>query len=138
MLAVSFARRDRAAAGAVLSDALGIAIVLGCALAAALYVAAPAALAAIAGEASRAVIAPALSYVRIRCAPAALAEGLGCLPASSASPCFARLHVVTSGAASDCQCAFCVSPPELSCIRSWSAAMSLLGSAMVHDTACGR
>ena len=69
MLAVSFARRDRAAASAVLSDALGIAVVLGCGLAAALYAAAPAALAAIAGEASRDVIAPALSYVRIRCTP---------------------------------------------------------------------
>ena len=77
MLAVSFARRDRAAASAVLSDALGIAVVLGCALAAALYVAAPAALAAIAGEASREVIAPALSYVRIRCCPCILPKELG-------------------------------------------------------------
>lgn len=69
MLALSFARQDREAAGAVLSDALGIAAVLGCALAAVLYVAAPAVLAAIAGQASREVIAPALSYVRIRFAP---------------------------------------------------------------------
>lgn len=67
MLAVSFARQDREAAGAVLSDALGIACVLGCALAVLLYAGAPAALSAIAGEASREVIAPALSYVRIRC-----------------------------------------------------------------------
>ncbi|KAK9842099.1 hypothetical protein WJX81_008345 [Elliptochloris bilobata] len=74
MLAISFARRNRAAAGDVLSDALGIACVLGCVLAATLYAAAPTALSAIAGEASRDVIAPALSYVRIRClgVPAAL------------------------------------------------------------------
>jgi hypothetical protein len=68
MLAVSFARNDTAAASGVLSDALGIAFILGTVLAVALYVAAPAALSAIAGSASREVIAPALSYVRIRCA----------------------------------------------------------------------
>ena len=89
MLAVSFARRDRAAASAVLSDALGIAVVLGCGLAAALYVAAPAALAAIAGEASREVIAPALSYVRIRCTPHILAKD----PVESACIISLRHHV---------------------------------------------
>ena len=54
----------------VVSDALSIAMVLGTALGVAMYVAAPWVLERIAGPASAAVVAPALVYVRIRCATA--------------------------------------------------------------------
>lgn len=107
MLAVSFARRDRAAASAVLSDALGIAVVLGCGLAAALYVAAPAALAAIAGEASREVIAPALSYVRIRCDPTALAGQEHTCLLRLTPQLYSCCVVKTQAVAKHCACVWC-------------------------------
>ncbi|KAK9906444.1 hypothetical protein WJX75_001914 [Coccomyxa subellipsoidea] len=74
MLAISFARRDKAQASAILSDALVIALGLGVALAVAMYFYAPPALQSIAGQASAAVVEPAVTYVRIRCLglPAAL------------------------------------------------------------------
>ena len=66
MLAISFANEDREAAGRIMSDALAIALASGVLLAIALYYAAPAALARIAGPRSAALVGPALSYVRIR------------------------------------------------------------------------
>jgi Na+-driven multidrug efflux pump len=66
MLAISFARRDKAQASAILSDALVIALGLGVALAVAMYFYAPPALQSIAGQASAAVVEPAVTYVRIR------------------------------------------------------------------------
>ena len=54
----------------VVSDALSIAMLLGTALGVTMYAAAPWMLARIAGPASAAVVAPALVYVRIRCARA--------------------------------------------------------------------
>jgi Na+-driven multidrug efflux pump len=68
MLAISFARKDKELASAILSDALAIAAVLGCFLAAAMYLAAPAYLARLAGQASATIVGPAVTYVRIRCA----------------------------------------------------------------------
>lgn len=66
MLAISFARRDKAQASAILSDALVIALALGVALAVAMYFYSPPALQRIAGQASAAVVEPAVTYVRIR------------------------------------------------------------------------
>ena len=66
MLAISFARQKRKQAGEVLSDALAISLVLGAGFGAFLYVASPAILQAMTGGAAPAVVAPALSYVRIR------------------------------------------------------------------------
>ena len=51
-----------------MSDALSIAVLLGAALGVAMYAVAPWLLARIAGPASAAVVAPAMVYVRIRCA----------------------------------------------------------------------
>lgn len=67
MLAISFARKDKDLAGAILSDALAIAAVLGLLLAGGMYAAAPAYLQRLAGKASAAVVEPAVTYVRIRC-----------------------------------------------------------------------
>ena len=69
MLAISFARKDKELAGHILSDALAIAAVLGVLLAAGMYAAAPAYLQRLAGQASAAVVEPAVTYVRIRWAP---------------------------------------------------------------------
>ena len=68
MLAISFSRRDKKQASAILSDAIAIAAVLGCALACAMYFYAPPALRAINGQASAELVEPAVSYVRWRCA----------------------------------------------------------------------
>ena len=67
MLAISFSRRDKKQASAILSDAIAIAGVLGCALAAAMYFYAPPALRAINGAASAELVQPAVTYVRWRC-----------------------------------------------------------------------
>ena len=66
MLAISFSRRDKKQASAILSDAIAIAAVLGCALACAMYFYAPPALRAINGQASAELVEPAISYVRWR------------------------------------------------------------------------
>lgn len=68
MLAISFSRRDKKQASAILSDAIAIAAVLGCALACAMYFYAPPALRAINGQASAELVEPAVTYVRWRCA----------------------------------------------------------------------
>ena len=68
MLAISFSRRDKKQASAILSDAIAIAAVLGCALACAMYFYAPPALRAINGQASAELVEPAITYVRWRCA----------------------------------------------------------------------
>lgn len=68
MLAISFARKDKQQASAILSDALAIALGLGCALGVAMFFYAPPALQRIAGQASAAVVEPAVTYVRIRSA----------------------------------------------------------------------
>ena len=60
------------AADKVVSDAVSMAMLLGTALGVAMYAAAPWLLARIAGPASAAVVAPALVYVRIRCAELSL------------------------------------------------------------------
>jgi Na+-driven multidrug efflux pump len=65
-----FARGDGAGADAMLADAVGLALLLGAALAAFMLLAGPACLAALAGPASADVVAPALAYVRIRAAAA--------------------------------------------------------------------
>ena len=67
MLAICFAKRDKAAVNEVVSDSLSIAVVLGTTLGAGCYAIAPWVLQRIAGPASAAVVLPALSYVRIRC-----------------------------------------------------------------------
>ena len=67
MLAISFSRRDKKQASAILSDAIAIAGVLGCALAAAMFFYAPPALRAINGAASAELVQPAVTYVRWRC-----------------------------------------------------------------------
>ena len=67
MLAISFSRRDKKQASAILSDAIAIAGVLGCALAVAMYFYAPPALRAINGRASAELVEPAVTYVRWRC-----------------------------------------------------------------------
>lgn len=66
MLAISFARRDKAQASGILSDALFISLGLGVALAITMYFYAPPALQRIAGQASAAVVEPAVTYVRVR------------------------------------------------------------------------
>lgn len=66
MLAVCFAKRDKKGVNEVLSDSLSIALVMGTALAVACYAISPWLLSRIAGPASADVVAPALSYVRIR------------------------------------------------------------------------
>lgn len=66
MLAVCFAKRDKKGVNEVLSDSLSIALVMGVVLAVACYAISPWLLARIAGPASADVVAPALSYVRIR------------------------------------------------------------------------
>lgn len=68
MLAISFSRRDKKQASAILSDAIAIAAVLGCCLAVAMYFYAPPALRAINGAASAELVQPAITYVRWRCA----------------------------------------------------------------------
>jgi Na+-driven multidrug efflux pump len=67
MLALSFARQDKQKASATLSDALVIALGLGVALAVAMYFYSVPMLQRIAGQASAAVVEPAVIYVRIRC-----------------------------------------------------------------------
>jgi hypothetical protein len=98
MLAISFSRRDKAQASAILSDAIAIAAVLGCCLTAAMYFYAPPALRAINGWASAELVEPAVTYVRWRCTKAsgcahARGPALLCLRLSSAQSCFAREQV---------------------------------------------
>lgn len=67
MLAISFARQNKDQVNSVLSDGLAIALAVGVVLGAVLYCVAPAALRKIAGPRGIQLIAPATSYVRIRC-----------------------------------------------------------------------
>ena len=67
---------SQGAADKVVSDAVSMAMLLGTALGVAMYAAAPWLLERIAGPASAAVVAPALVYVRIRCAKRPLAPAL--------------------------------------------------------------
>ena len=80
MLAISFARQDKELASAILSDALAIAAILGCLLAVVMYLAAPAYLQRLAGQASATLVAPAVTYVRIRCANDCARAGSPCNP----------------------------------------------------------
>ena len=66
MLAIAFARRDKAAAQRIISQGISMALASGLLLGAAVFLAAPSALARLAGPNSASVVAPALSYVRIR------------------------------------------------------------------------
>lgn len=66
MLAICFAKRDKKGVNEVLSDSLSIALVLGTLLGLTFYAISPSLLSRIAGPASADVVAPALSYVRIR------------------------------------------------------------------------
>ena len=68
LLAVAFARRDKAEARRIISEGLSMALGLGVALGAVVFLAAPAVLQRLAGAKSAELVAPALSYVRIRCA----------------------------------------------------------------------
>ena len=66
LLAVAFARKDKAAARRIVSEGLSMALGLGVALGLLGYAAAPAVLRKLAGARSAALVAPALCYVRIR------------------------------------------------------------------------
>ena len=67
MLAVAFARRDKPAARRIISEGLSMALGLGVALGALVFFAAPSALQRLAAAKSAELIAPALTYTRIRC-----------------------------------------------------------------------
>jgi ABC-type dipeptide/oligopeptide/nickel transport system permease subunit len=69
MLAITLAKREKATAENIVSDSLAIAVLLGVALGVGLYSVSPWALSKIAGSSSSELVAPALSYVRIRCIP---------------------------------------------------------------------
>lgn len=67
MLAIAFARRDKAAADRIVSQGISMALAFGLSLGLAVYLVAPAALTRVAGQNSAAVVPSALTYVRIRC-----------------------------------------------------------------------
>ena len=65
-MAISIAQRNQKQATEILSDAIGIALLLGVAFGVVTYLAAPALLQAMTGAASADLVRPASSYVRIR------------------------------------------------------------------------
>lgn len=65
-MAIAIANRDRQQATEILSDAIGIALVFGVLFGLATHLLCPSILAAMTGASSPDVLAPAISYVRIR------------------------------------------------------------------------